>query len=71
MIRVLEQTHGILDDDLVFKANEFGNLFSNPRFYDLQIYFFHVYLREGKMISTSLVCKVADDILFCRSPEGT
>lgn len=71
VIRVLKQPHGILDDDLIFEANELGDLFGNPRFDDLQIYFFHIHLRKEKRIRTLLDCKDANGALFCRILEGT
>ena len=71
MIRVLEQPHRVLDDDLIFEANELGDLFGDPWFYDLQIYFFHVDLRKDKTIRTLLALKDANDTLFCRILAGT
>lgn len=44
MIRVVEETHGILDDHFIFEANEFCDFFGDPWAYDVEIYFFEVHL---------------------------
>lgn len=44
MVWVFEQTHGILDDHLVFETNKLSHLFGDPRSYNFHIDFFHVYL---------------------------
>jgi len=64
VIRILEQAHGILDDDLILKANELGDLFGDPWFYDLQIYFFHVHLRRKETMRALLVCNDATTHFF-------
>ena len=43
--RVLEEAHGILDEDFVLEADEFDDFFSDPGANDLQVYFAHVYLK--------------------------
>lgn len=47
MIRVLEETHRILNDHFIFKADKFRDFFGNPRAYDVEIYFFEVHLKKG------------------------
>jgi hypothetical protein len=46
VIWVVEETHGILDDHFIFKANEFCDFFGDPWAYDVEIYFFEIYLRD-------------------------
>lgn len=44
VIWVVEETHSILDDHFIFKANQFCDLFGDPWAYDVEIYFFEVHL---------------------------
>jgi len=41
---VLQEAHGVLDEDFVLEADEFYDFFSDPGANYLQVYFAHVYL---------------------------
>ena len=46
---VFEKTRWVLYDEFIVQTEEFCDFFGDPRSYDLQVYFAHVYLRKKKL----------------------